>query len=326
MVANIPDTPYTDDQGGKYILHAEDDGHFTITLDGRVVDDNHYLTADDIYKYMGYSLGYPVNLDWNIKPGRKAGCFDAKPRGCFVPYIDRSLEEIETGFEEVRKQWNVSKAKLQVQKHMSRIIEDHRHRLERVVSFGTGSFQSVADDSRRATSFQVLAMLTMLESINEGRPQEELARCFSQDPAYSDYDKKFLRSIGVEPVEDPQGFLLVNNDSVVCLWRTEDYVGRKVSERPWPAVLIKGDEELQTASNNPREENFPDTPVEAQRFQNMIKDCGELSLSALSSLCDLDPDSGKQVRAWQPKMYSRKGSATESKELEASGDAAVQHA
>ncbi|KAL9026000.1 MAG: hypothetical protein Q9180_007557, partial [Flavoplaca navasiana] len=106
-----------------------------------------------------------LSLDWNFEPGRKAGCFDAKPRGCFVPYVDRSLEEIKTGFEEMRKEWNLSDAKLQLQKHMSRVIEDHRPRLERVVSFGTGSFQSVEDDSRRATSFQFLAILTMLESI-----------------------------------------------------------------------------------------------------------------------------------------------------------------
>ena len=102
-----------------------------------------------------------LRLDWDFEPGRTAGCFDAKLRGCFVPYVDRSMEEIEIGFYELRKKWDLSEAKLQLQEHMSRIIQNHRHRLERVISFGTGSFQSVADCSRRATSFQILAQLTM---------------------------------------------------------------------------------------------------------------------------------------------------------------------
>lgn len=81
-------------------------------------------------------------------------------------------------------------------------------------------------------------MRLLILVLDEGRRQEQFARCFSQDPIYSDYDKQFLYSLGIEPVEDLEGFLLVTNDSVVCSWRTYDYVSRKISERPWPAVLI----------------------------------------------------------------------------------------
>ncbi|KAL8880181.1 MAG: hypothetical protein Q9215_007779 [Flavoplaca cf. flavocitrina] len=258
----MPDVPFTDDQRGKYVLHAEDDGHFMITLNGRVVDNNYHFAAQDI-KSMGYSQGYPVKifleLDWNFEPGRTARCFNAKPYACYVPYIERSLKEIESSFEELRKEWNISEAKVQLRKHMSRVLQNANcHQLQHVVSFGTGSLQSVTQADWRATCFQILALLTMLESINEGRRQEQYARCFSQDPIYSDHDKQFLHSLGIEPVEDPEGFLLVTNDSVVCNWRTYDYISRKISERPWPAVLIQGEEELHMASDNLDKDSIPE--------------------------------------------------------------------
>lgn len=59
LLSKMPDIPFTDDQRGKYVLHAEDDGHFMITLNGRVVDNNYHFTAQDI-KSMGYSQGYPI--------------------------------------------------------------------------------------------------------------------------------------------------------------------------------------------------------------------------------------------------------------------------
>ncbi|KAL8883278.1 MAG: hypothetical protein Q9192_007289, partial [Flavoplaca navasiana] len=222
----MPDVPFSHDQRGG-------------------IDNNYHSTAQDI-KSMGYSQGYPVKifleLDWNFEPGRTARCFNAKPYACYVPYIERSLKEIESSFEELRKEWNVSEAKVQLQKHMSRVLQNANcHQLQRVISFGTGSLQSVIQDDWRATCFQILALLTMLEFINEGRRQEQFARCFSQDPIYSDYDKRFLHSFGVESVEDPEGFLLVTNDSVVCNWRTYDY----------------GNEELHMASDNLNKDNMP---------------------------------------------------------------------
>ena len=55
---------------------------------------------------------------------------------------------------------------------------------------------------------------------------------------YTDLDKDFLRSVGIEPVNDPEGFLSINSNSVVCDWNTYGYIIRKISERPWPAVFI----------------------------------------------------------------------------------------
>lgn len=36
-----PVKPFSEDQRGKYVLHEEAEGHYTITLDGRVIKDTH---------------------------------------------------------------------------------------------------------------------------------------------------------------------------------------------------------------------------------------------------------------------------------------------
>lgn len=89
-------------------------------------------------------------------------------------------------------------------------------------------------------------MLTVL--VDEGRTTKDCVRCFSQEPEYTSLDKEFLRSIGVEPVDDPDGFFTIGSNSVVCEWATYDCIIRKISERPWPAVLIAGDNRLERVS------------------------------------------------------------------------------
>ena len=79
-------------------------------------------------------------------------------------------------------------------------------------------------------------MLTILA--DEGRASESRVPCLSQEPFYSTHDKQLLRSIGIEPVDDPDGFLSIDSRSLVCEWCTYDFVIRKISERPWPAAMI----------------------------------------------------------------------------------------
>ena len=75
LLSKLPDVPFIDDQRGKYVLHAEDDGHFMITLNGRVVDNNYHFSAQGI-KSMGYSQGYPVKYVASSKCLRGTKSFD----------------------------------------------------------------------------------------------------------------------------------------------------------------------------------------------------------------------------------------------------------
>lgn len=44
--SEVPLVPFSDDQRRKYVLHEEGEGHYSITLDGRIVEDTHkYSTS-----------------------------------------------------------------------------------------------------------------------------------------------------------------------------------------------------------------------------------------------------------------------------------------
>ncbi len=51
--SDMPVKPFSEDQRGKYVLHEEAEGHYTITLDGRVIKD----TRDYIGGYLPWQQG-----------------------------------------------------------------------------------------------------------------------------------------------------------------------------------------------------------------------------------------------------------------------------
>ena len=60
----------------------------------------------------------------------------------------------------------------------------------------------------------------------------------AQDPVYTDLDKDFLSSIGVEAVDHPEAFL--NGDETTLVYGLSGYTFfyNLISRRPWPAALI----------------------------------------------------------------------------------------
>ncbi|KAL8850164.1 MAG: hypothetical protein Q9221_004850 [Calogaya cf. arnoldii] len=321
-----------------------------------------------------------LTLDWSMGRGREAGCFDAEPRVAYSPYAQRSLEETKTQFDQHCQEWNVSEAKFELQQRMAQVVKYNQ--IMTVVSFGTGSLQDVTDERfLRSTSLQICALATMTECISteplperkiwklliilldEGRSKEQLARCFSQDPVYTDYDKEILRSMGIEPADDPDGFNLTGKDSLVCEWAAYDYITRKISERPWPAVIINGTGELERFTELVErdesveyEPSFYDSgcqrdiligvhkksryhqiksgerilifetinPIEAQHILDMYEDREQQPLSAFPYLCDLSLDPSKGDKPfWQPTIYWRKDSVSEDQEKGDTGEAII---
>lgn len=171
-------------------------------------------------------------------------------------HAKRTLQEIENEFEQHRQEWERSEAMAALKDTMAIIVKEHH--FENVISFGLGSLQSVAESERRCSQLETAAMLTVMECISrccpdasvvitpaddlvlldDGRDGTDLVRCFSQDPEYSDLDKQVLRSHGIEPVDDPQGFSLIGKNSMCCEWSGYKFVTTTLSEGPWPAATI----------------------------------------------------------------------------------------
>ncbi|KAL8671457.1 MAG: hypothetical protein Q9168_004045 [Polycauliona sp. 1 TL-2023] len=346
ITSSVAQLPFSSNPQDKYVLYDKGKGHYTVTLSGRVVrdsDESPVGLVHDLYtrilkegndrRLATFQVGPQsqdlhvrphISLDWTTGSGRKVGCFTADPIVMYSCYLERSLEDIKAKFYGYLEEWDVSEAKAELERHIAQI--GVRNRIANVVSFGTGSFQTMTGDNWRCSSFQVAAMITMLRILNKGRSMEHVASCFSQDPSYTDLDKEFLRSLGIKPVDDPDGFMLIGEDSLVCQWRIHGYVTRKINERPWPVVIISGSEELERpvgAIGQAEDTKYQCqiTPPEARRIFDMLNGREQLSLAAIAHLSEasLDPcDSGN--RFWEPTIYWRKGSVTESEGPESNGN------
>ena len=63
-------------------------------------------------------------------------------------------------------------------------------------------------------------------------------RCYAQDPAYVDSDKELLKTIGIETIEDPKGFLEVDEKTLVVSVAPNVAVRQIVADLKWPGAML----------------------------------------------------------------------------------------
>lgn len=63
-------------------------------------------------------------------------------------------------------------------------------------------------------------------------------KCYAQDPAYNDVDQALLRGIGIEPLDDPKGFLEIDEDTLVFSVSPNVPVKQVVADVQWPGAMI----------------------------------------------------------------------------------------
>ncbi|KAL8711718.1 MAG: hypothetical protein Q9220_003889 [cf. Caloplaca sp. 1 TL-2023] len=294
LPVDVPDPTNSSELGGKFAFHATDDGLCTIAKEGKVLHRYQVETGAEIQEYCK-NEGMDVLYDYRrpylvLDHFRSQGTPDGHPGIAFANYTHRTMHQMTFEFEMYRAEFEDSGVEEFLKTHIEKVAKE-RH-LINIVSFGTGSLQTCYDDTRRNAHLQIAALVTMLASINKGRKPEDLARCFSQEPQYTDLDKEFLRTHGIEAVDDPEGWELMSSNSVYCEWGAYDFVARKVSQGPWPVIIINNlDVERIRVEKDLKQKTGPDegvrpngevvklsrdktlTTAEAQRVLDMFDSC-----------------------------------------------------
>ncbi|KAL4749848.1 hypothetical protein BDW72DRAFT_213825 [Aspergillus terricola var. indicus] len=73
----------------------------------------------------------------------------------------------------------------------------------------------------------------------EGKEKEDdEIKCYAQDPAYSEADWSLLRSIGIQPLDDPKGFLEIDEETLVFSVSPNVPVKQIVADVQWPGAMI----------------------------------------------------------------------------------------
>jgi hypothetical protein len=72
---------------------------------------------------------------------------------------------------------------------------------------------------------------------HEEKEDDEI-KCYAQDPAYSEADLSLLHSIGIQPLDDPKGFLEIDEETLVFSVSPNVPVKQIVADVQWPGAMI----------------------------------------------------------------------------------------
>jgi hypothetical protein len=103
-----------------------------------------------------------------------------------------------------------------------------------MVAFALGTFSRRSGFSENS-AFQHALVLSLREILQE---RVGTIDCFVQDPAYTGVDKELLGRLAFQVVDNPKGFLHVDDRSIVVSCSPNQPIRQIVTELARPAVMI----------------------------------------------------------------------------------------
>ena len=116
--------------------------------------------------------------------------------------------------------------------------------ITKIVAFACCTFSCITQKPFSArgvvrSAVQHALILTLRDILSEtnGGPSEEII-CYAQDPIYSNLDKSILEQSGIKILDDPEGFLEVDESTVVLSFCPNVCVRQVVTDIARPAMMI----------------------------------------------------------------------------------------
>lgn len=114
-------------------------------------------------------------------------------------------------------------------------------RITKIIAFACSSISRDPDQTAHRAATQHALILTLRDALQSSQPGDgggaQQIRCLAQDPAYSDADRAVLAELGITAVDDPEGFLEVDDQSAVLSFSPNVPVRQVVTDLARPALL-----------------------------------------------------------------------------------------
>lgn len=108
-----------------------------------------------------------------------------------------------------------------------------------IISFGSGTFTgNVRSDWKTHSAFQHALLLTLRDFLREVLGDTNETKILAQDPAYVQRDKDILTEQGITFLEDPDGFLELDDRSIVVSCAPAAPIKQIVTDLCRPLMLI----------------------------------------------------------------------------------------
>ncbi|KAL1958700.1 hypothetical protein VTO42DRAFT_4043 [Malbranchea cinnamomea] len=126
-----------------------------------------------------------------------------------------TFQKLKDTYEWHKSRWQTSETWESVKKVLEVEVGKSTKELHNCVCIGLGSLSGLLRgglvDRRSISLFQLAALTSILEYISQPEIPVTIGKCYAQDPVFNFLDKEFLDSIGIEVLEDPDAFALVDD-------------------------------------------------------------------------------------------------------------------
>ncbi|KAL5049033.1 hypothetical protein BDW71DRAFT_217705 [Aspergillus fruticulosus] len=102
---------------------------------------------------------------------------------------------------------------------------------------GAGRDRTGQDGDKGPMTTETEMDIPAADEEDEEKADDEI-RCYAQDPAYTEADRSLLRSIGIQPLDDPKGFLEIDDETLVFSVSPNVPVKQIVADVQWPGAMI----------------------------------------------------------------------------------------
>ncbi|KAJ5558339.1 hypothetical protein N7535_008552 [Penicillium sp. DV-2018c] len=141
-------------------------------------------------------------------------------------------EDVARDFDEKRKTWEESET---CKKFIELLTSSAgSHEINKVVGLACGSL-SLPNNEHAATQH---AMLVSVRDWLKSRDEKREVECYIQDPMNTAVDREVLADVGFEVIDDPRGWLVVDEKSVVLSIAPNVPVKEIIADIARPAVVI----------------------------------------------------------------------------------------
>ncbi|KAL4892822.1 hypothetical protein BDV59DRAFT_202199 [Aspergillus ambiguus] len=169
-------------------------------------------------------------------------------------------------FESNYLSWEQSPAWKQIRTTLSSLKLPSK--ITKIIGMACGSFSisSYQPKGCSRSAVQHNFLITVQKALREHDLAAEDVECYVQDPAYCEADRRVLQTFGIQVVDDPEGFLLMDEGSLVFSCAPNICVKEIVADIVRPPVLIW----CKVEEDNPE---YSSTDPNSPRVLKMIETC-----------------------------------------------------
>jgi hypothetical protein len=119
------------------------------------------------------------------------------------------LEEVRENFGQKRVEWEASK---QCDELRSLLDSADLPPVQKIVAFACSTMTRDEEVGRSSSMGQHALILTIRDFLAK---RGHVVQCYAQDPIYTEIDRQVLDAHGIAVLDDPKGFLEIDEDTVV---------------------------------------------------------------------------------------------------------------